>query len=169
MIRTAQMSDIEDLSELAQRTYAEAFGHSFLPEDLAAHLQKHLSPENFACLIEREVILVAEIEGELVGYVQFGAADPSDTKCSEQELRRLYVDSAFQNQGTGTALIKAALDHPHLRGADTITLDVWEHNPGAQRFYQRHGFEIVGTRSFEVESGAPTSLDYIMIRRSTST
>jgi len=46
--------------------------------------------------------------------------------------------------------------------------DVWEHNHGAQRFYRRYGFEVVGTRAFEVESGAATSLDLVMMRRSTA-
>ena len=42
-----------------------------------------------------------------------------------------------------------------------IFLDVWEHNPGARRFYERYGFVVVGDRSFAVASGAETSLDLI--------
>jgi len=51
-----------------------------------------------------------------------------------------------------------------MEGTANIYLDVWEHNHGAQRFYRRYGFEVVGARSFEVESGAPTSLDLVMVR-----
>ena len=47
-----------------------------------------------------------------------------------------------------------------------IVLDVWEHNPAAQRFYARYGFEVVGARAFVVASGAETSRDLIMVRRS---
>ncbi len=59
----------------------------------------------------------------------------------------------------------AALDHPLLKDAAEVYLDVWEHNPGAQRFYRRYGFEVITTRRFEVASGAPTSLDLVMVRR----
>ena len=82
-----------------------------------------------------------------------------------EELRRLYVHPEFQNQGYGTALMDAALSHPGLNRAPSIFLDVWEHNHGAQRFYRRYGFEAIGTRTFEVESGTAASLDLVMVRR----
>ncbi len=58
----------------------------------------------------------------------------------------------------------AAHNHTEMAGA-AIDLDVWEHNLGAQRFYKRLGFEVVGTRVFEVESAGETSLDLVMVRR----
>jgi len=97
--------------------------------------------------------------------VQFGAAKPSAADENDQELRRLYVHPEFQNRGYGTLLMEAALRHPRMSGARSIYLDVWEHNLGAQRFYRRYGFKVIGTRAFEVESGAATSLDLIMARR----
>ena len=143
-----------------------AFGHSFTPEDLAAHLANNLAPANIARFIAEDVVLVAEAGGRLVGFVQFGTAGPEYAPQSsrDQELRRLYVRAESQNQGAGTLLMQAALAHPQLRHAPAIYLDVWEHNQGAQRFYRRHGFEVIGTRQFEVESGAETSLDLIMAR-----
>jgi hypothetical protein len=44
IIRQATLHDVEALSALARQTYADAFGHSMSPADLAAHLAKHLSP-----------------------------------------------------------------------------------------------------------------------------
>jgi diamine N-acetyltransferase len=80
-------------------------------------------------------------------------------------LRRLYVLSAFQNQGLGSKLLQAALEHPALKNAEHIYLDVWEHNHGAQRLYKRHGFAVIGQRKFMVASGAETSFDLIMVRQ----
>jgi ribosomal protein S18 acetylase RimI-like enzyme len=165
LIRPATPEDAPALSALAVETYTEAFGHSFTPEDLAAHLARYLSPEAFLRALKRDIILLAEAEGGLIGCAQFGDGEGG----GDQELRRLYVASDFQNRGVGGALMEAALAHPRMRGAPRILLDVWEHNPGAQRFYQRYGFEVVGTRAFEVESGAPTSLDLVMERRSAET
>ena len=170
LIRAARAEDVAALTDLAVATYTAAFGHSFTPEDLAAHVAQNLAPANIARFIAEDVVLVAEVAagagGGLVGFVQFGTAGPVYAPESErdQELRRLYVLAEFQNQGAGTLLMQAALAHPQLRHAPSIYLDVWEHNHGAQRFYRRHGFEVIGTRQFEVASGAETSLDLIMAR-----
>jgi ribosomal protein S18 acetylase RimI-like enzyme len=164
IIRQAQESDAKALSELAIKTYVDAYGHSFSDSDLAWHLEKHLSPSNFARTISEDIVLLAEIGGRIIGYVQFGAANTFSDRKEDRELRRLYVHPEFQNQGYGGSLMDAALRHPRMNDAESIYLDVWEQNPAAQRFYQRYGFEIVGTRRFEVKSGASTSLDLIMVR-----
>ena len=165
VIRKAQQSDIAALSEFAIKTYSAAFGHTFSDADLAAHLKRSLSPINFSRIIDDDVVLLAEVGDRIIGYVQFGAANSSSDDDKDQELRRLYVHPEFQNQGYGTSLMEAALRHPRMNGARRIYLDVWEHNHGAQRFYRRYGFDVIGTRPFEVESGAATSLDLIMVRR----
>ena len=171
LIRPGVADDVPAITDLAVTTYIAAFGHSFTPEDLAAHLAHNLAPTNVARFVAEDVVLVAEVAAEaamrLVGFVQFGTAGPEYTptdRC-DQELRRLYVLGEYQNQGAGTLLMEAALAHPQMQAAPAVYLDVWEHNHGAQRFYVRHGFEVIGTRRFEVESDAETSLDLIMVRR----
>lgn len=160
MIRSATSDDIPALTALAQATYTAAFGHSFLPDDLTAHLERELSEARFAQIVRDDTVLVAERDGQLIGYVQLGVTEVP----GQWELRRLYVRAEFQSQGVGSALMDAALSHPILPPDAPLVLDVWEHNPGAQRFYRRYGFEIVGTQSFEVASGRETSLDLLMVR-----
>jgi len=163
IIRQAQESDTEALSELAIKTYVDAYGHSFSDSDLAWHLEKHLVSSRFARIISEDIVLVAEIGGRIIGYVQLGAANTFSDRKEDRELRRLYVHPEFQNQGYGGSLMDAALHHPVMNDAVRIYLDVWEQNPAAKRFYQRYGFEVVGARRFEVRSGALTSLDLIMV------
>lgn len=167
IIRQAEHADIPELSALAIATYSDAFGYSFSASDLAAHLDKQLSPVAFSRILEEDIVLVAEEDSHIVGFVQFGTASifADVVSCNDEELRRLYVRSNFQNRGTGTLLMEAALEHPRLKNAKCIFLDVWEHNHGAQRFYKRYGFEVIGNRRFQVVSGAETSLDLIMVRR----
>lgn len=165
LIRPARRNEVVALSALAIETYSAAFGHTFSAADLAAHIAKHLTPNCFLRILDEDVVLVGDIEGRLVGYVQFGANTVGPSAGSrEMELRRLYVHSDLQNQRVGGLLMSSALDHPNLKDAERVCLDVWEHNRGAQRFYRRYGFEVVGTRAFQVASGAETSLDLIMVR-----
>ncbi len=173
VIRQAAKSDAQTLSALAQKTFSDAFGESMSAPDLAAHLEKNLSIAKIEQLLEQDTLLVAEIDGRMVGFVQFGKRDPS-TKLgtsfeqadsdTDQELRRLYVLREFQNRKIGAQLMNAALNHPRMKNAPRIFLDVWEHNHSAQRFYKRYGFQVIGARNFEVASGAETSNDLIMVR-----
>ncbi|MFN8423734.1 MAG: GNAT family N-acetyltransferase [Anaerolineae bacterium] len=170
-MRPAALPDAAPLSALAIATYRHAFAHSFSPEDLRSHLDRNLSPHAFAQILKHDVVLVADLSGRLVGYAQFGAALAAPTTQPprpDTELRRLYVHPDFQRRGIGTALMKAALSHPILATARLIALDVWVQNEGAQRFYRRHAFEPVGTRTFTVASGAETTPDIIMVRDNVS-
>jgi len=151
-------------------TYTEAFGQSFSPSDLAAHLERNLSAKNFERILDEDTVLVTEVDDHLVGFVQFGGADMGAEAVADndRELRRLYVHADFQNWGIGTRRMDAALAHPGLKAADRIILDAWEHHHGAQRFYAQPGFEVVGERKSLVKSGLETSLDLIMVRRRTA-
>ena len=166
IIRNAENKDIHALSHLAQTTYADAFGHSFLSSDLAAHLAYHLSPSRFRQILARDTILLADVDGYLVGFVQFGLADGYVQAHSDRDwaLHKLYVLADYQNRGIGSLLMEAALGQMEQEKAGRIFLDVWEHNPDAHRFYKRYGFRVIGEKQFAVASGAETSLDLIMVR-----
>ena len=59
-------------------------------------------------------------------------------------IQELYVDSFFQNQGIGAALIDYAIQE-----FDTRYLFVLEKNERAIRFYKRHGFSPTEERELE--------------------
>ncbi len=116
-------------------------------------------------MLEQDTFLVAETDGRMIGYVQFGKCGFAEANPEmDYEVRRLYVLAEFQNQGIGAQLMDAALNQPRMKNAPRIFLDVWEHNHGAQRFYERYGFQVIGAQRFEVASGEETSADLIMGR-----
>jgi len=167
IIRTAETTDIAALADLARRTFTDAFGHSVSAPDLASHLQNNLSDAYFRAAAAVDVFLLAEIDARPIGYAQFGAVEIPAPGLSpgDQELRRLYVEPAFQSRGIGRQLLDAALAHPRLKGAEQVFLDVWEENDGARRLYVRYGFTVVGAHTFAVASGAASTRDLIMVRR----
>src|SRR5262245_32390702 len=118
LIRTATLEEAPALAELARRTYADAFGGSMSAPDLAAHLEKNLSTEKIAEMLAADTFLLAEADGRMVGYVQFGRCDFEQAdQATDQELRRLYVLAEYQNRGVGTQLIEAALEQPGMKDA----------------------------------------------------
>ena len=167
LIRELEIGEIPALAELARRTFCDAFGHSLSASDLASHLQNNLSDAYFRAAAEADVFLIAEIDARPVGYAQFGAVEiPAPGRSpGDRELRRLYVEPAVQGRGIGRQLLDAALDHPRLKEATNVFLDVWDQNDGARRLYERYGFAVVGAHSFAVASGAASTRDLIMVRR----
>jgi ribosomal protein S18 acetylase RimI-like enzyme len=165
-IRQAKRQDMPKLSELAIRTYVEAFGSGFSPRDLSAHLEKNLSVKSFAGILCNDTVMVAENEARMVGYLQFGDARiPEANPGKDKEVYRLYVLSEFQNAGIGKSLMTTVLSQFSPSTVDRVFLDVWENNPSAISFYRRFGFQPVGKRPFQVASGAITGYDLIMVRK----
>lgn len=164
VIRQIEADDIPALAEFARWTYAIAFGGSFKSDDLEHHLRERLSDDYFGEAMHQDVFLIAEGPPGLVGFVQFGISHAETAAPGDQELRRVYVHPEFQSQGIGSSLIDAALEHPRLRNAPAIYLDVWEQNRRARALYERYGFAVVGSRKFVLASGEADDSDLIMVR-----
>lgn len=67
------------------------------------------------------------------------------------EVKELYVDHFFQDQGIGSKLLEYAIEN-----YDVKFLWALEKNPEAIRFYERHGFKLSGEKKFE--EGTPEYL-----------
>lgn len=62
----------------------------------------------------------------------------------DEEIKKLYVDCFFQNQGIGAELIEFAKTNASARFLWAV-----EKNTAAIRFYEAHGFHRTGRREFE--------------------
>ena len=82
----------------------------------------------------------------LIGYVTACPAHlpHPDVAPGDGEVQRLYILRGHQGGGRGTLLLRTALEWLERDGPRTLWIGVWSENYGAQRFYARHGFEIVG-------------------------
>jgi ribosomal protein S18 acetylase RimI-like enzyme len=89
-------------------------------------------------------VLVAEVAGELAGYVRLGRATPLRASDHVLAIDGLAVDPPRQQQGVGRALLDAAVDEARRRGARRLTLRVLACNDGALRLYRRAGFVVEG-------------------------
>jgi len=164
-VRPAEPGDIPALADLARRTWTDAFGWSVSDADQAAELETQRSPAYFEEALRAYTILVAEQEGRMVGYVQFGDVEIAgvDAGPGDQELHRLYVDTELHGGGVGRTLMDAALAHPRLVSAARIYLQVWHRNERAIRLYESLGFGVVGTTTFRIGVGELAE-DLVMLR-----
>lgn len=72
---------------------------------------------------------------------------------NKTEISQLYIHTDYQGIGIGTEMLSRAKEQSDGR----LTLYTFEVNENAQRFYHKHGFNIIG-RGFENEENLPDIL-----------
>lgn len=98
-----------------------------------------LSPRTLLWMIcHSACLLVAEREGECVGYVEWRWVRRG------AHIGRLAVDPLVQGQGIGGRLLAEALQRMWQRGVRRVTLNTQEDNLRSQRLYARFGFHPTG-------------------------
>ncbi|MBC7899551.1 MAG: GNAT family N-acetyltransferase [Saprospiraceae bacterium] len=165
-IRQATPDDAKLLTELSYTTFWDAFAHhpKNAPSDLAHYMCQAFSLEQIIEELNdtKNLFLLAEIEGELAGYAKliFDNIEPGIAAEKPVELSRLYSHQKFLGKGVGQALMSACFENAKDKGCDVMWLGVWEFNPRAQRFYEKHGFYEVGKHTFQL--GADPQTDLLM-------
>lgn len=106
---------------------------------------------------EDAVFLVAESEGELVGFC--GALVVLD----EADILNVAVKVSRQGKGIGKLLIENLIDKMQKAGVTAVHLEVRESNQRAISLYERMGFKKISIRKGYYE--APTEDGIIMCRR----
>ena len=88
------------------------------------------------------VVLVAEREGEVVGYTYAGVEgrDYMSLRGPAGVLYDIVVDPAHRGEGIGRMLLDAALVALEARGAPRAVLSTADRNEAAQRLFARAGF-----------------------------
>ena len=160
--REGTPDDAALMSRLGKQTFVETFGHLYTPENLAAFLDNH-SEEKWRGELSNPAfaIRIAEDSGEAAGFAKVGPPSlPFEPTGPTAELRQLYVLKPWHGVGIAHALMDWVIAEAKRRGAGQLYLSVFVDNHRARRFYDRYGFEAVGTYDFMV--GTHADLDIIM-------
>jgi ribosomal protein S18 acetylase RimI-like enzyme len=96
-----------------------------------------------------EDVLVAELDGTVVGYVKLRRPTALSAHRHVLQVGGLAVDPAVQRRGVGRALVVAAIEEARRRGARRLTLHVLATNHGARALYAHCGFAVEGVRRGE--------------------
>ncbi|WP_319432468.1 GNAT family N-acetyltransferase [Mycobacterium sp. RTGN5] len=171
VVGVAAVGDVDEIAELAAATFPLACPPSVPPDDVAAFIAAHLSPERFGDFLSdpSRTVLAARDGGRIVGYAILvdGVGDDTDVAAAVTirpavELSKLYVLADSHGSGVAAALMAAAVDRAVASGAHCLWLGVNQNNERAQRFYIKNGFTIAGTKTFTL--GAHTEHDFVMVR-----
>lgn len=165
-VTTADGGDAGELAAVAAVTFPLACPQGVAVEDISAFIATHLSAERFAEYLANvdRVVLTATAAGRIVGYAMLiqGSADAEPSRMAGVELSKIYVLPDHHGTGAAAALMQSGIDWAARTGAQSVWLGVNQKNDRAQRFYRKHGFDVTGTRTFQL--GNRTECDYVMAR-----
>jgi ribosomal protein S18 acetylase RimI-like enzyme len=158
-VRPAGAADAALLHVLARETFPLACPPTTTPEAIAEFIVLHLSADSFRGYLSdatRE-ILVGEVDGQAAGYVLLHAHEPHDADVAAAvtvrpiiELSKCYVLADFHGAGVASALVDTGIARARASGFAAMWLGVNQENVRANRFYEKMGFRLVGTKRFLV-------------------
>ncbi|MFI6420789.1 GNAT family N-acetyltransferase [Streptomyces sp. NPDC050842] len=91
-----------------------------------------------------EDYLVAEVAGEVVGYIRLALPTPLAATAHVRQIQGLVVAESARGRGVARALLRAAVERARAEGARRITLRVLGHNAPARALYASEGFAVEG-------------------------
>ena len=170
-VTPATESDLDDLADVAARTFPLACPPSATADNVTAFIVAHLSRARFADYLRDadRIVLTARDHARIVGYAMLvrGVVDDVDVQRAVPdrpavELSKCYVLPDAHGAGASMALMTAVLEQSRAAGAACTWLGVNQENQRAQRFYAKHGFRVTGTKTFRLGGGLEQ--DYVMVR-----
>jgi len=137
-IRRATPEDAERLAAVYRSAYAEnrELGFPAKAESATAAEVREW--------IESATVLVAAVEGTVVGGVRLERTDGDRAK-----LSRLGVHEDWKGEGLGGRLVDATEARARDRGAAVLRLTTPGEHPYLPAFYRRRGYERTGTYPLE--------------------
>lgn len=159
--------DIETLQKISRQTFTETFGSQNTAEDLAKFLNEEYDFDKLKAEVENpeSFYYFCYFEDELAGYLKLniGLAQTEADYPEALEIQRIYVLREYQGQKIGLAMMQHALAVAKKLKKPQVWLGVWENNFKAQAFYQKFGFEKVGSHDFVL--GDDIQTDYILMKK----
>jgi ribosomal protein S18 acetylase RimI-like enzyme len=151
MIRKATYEDATAIARVHVGTWRTAYA-GIVSDDYLASLSeaKRITSWQQQLRDGRTIILVAEENKEIIGFVSAGRSRNHDG-ADDSEIYAIYVLARYAGRGVGSSLLAAMEDSLPL--SPTTTLWVLRDNPRAIQFYERFGYRPDGAQK-EIRLGA---------------
>ena len=141
-IRRAKEEDAEAIGRILYEVHAV---HSAIRPDLFLPGRRKYDEAQVKELIQRTPVLVAEDEGDVLGYAVCFLQETEGGSMAAHKtlyLDDLCVDKTSRKQGVGRRLFAAVEALAREQGCYDLTLNVWEGNSSALKFYQSLGLKV---------------------------
>jgi [ribosomal protein S18]-alanine N-acetyltransferase len=123
-IRSAELSDVPAALNIAQQAPAAS----------------HWTAEQYRGLIAQGVVLVAERENKICGFIA------AQIRAGDWEIGNVAVEKEYLRQGIASLLVGEIMKRARIGKASEVILEVRESNHAARSLYEKMGFRRQGIR-----------------------
>lgn len=165
LIEPATLGDARRVAQIHVLAWQAAYV-GIAPDEYLAALSIDKRETMWREAIEKRVpeLLLARVEGDVVGWIAFGASRDKGASEGSGEIWALYVDPAHWSGGVGRGLLQRARERLSERGFASTSLWVLAENARALRFYEAAGFTLDpgSAQLFELAGRQVRELRYAM-------
>ena len=134
-IRKAEQKDISAIQHVAEKSWHHTY-KKLIPQKVQEQfIRNAYSDEMMQKRLERSILIVAEEEGEIIGFAN------GFTNSEKAELSAIYLLPEAQGRGIGTRLLDAVI--AELEGYQELCVEVEKGNETGEKFYEARGFNFV--------------------------
>jgi diamine N-acetyltransferase len=164
-IQPLTIADADELLFISKTTFITAFGHQNNAADMEQYITEAFTQQKMLAELDNRcsAFFFALVNNQTAGYLKLNWDDAqSDGQLGKQglEIERIYVLAEFQGQHIGKLLVDHAVNFCRQQNKAFVWLGVWTKNQKAIQFYQKNGFNIVGSHPFLL--GQDPQTDYLM-------
>nr|WP_297784536.1 GNAT family N-acetyltransferase [uncultured Allomuricauda sp.] len=164
LFRECVTTDLDTLVQISKSTFTAAFEKDNDPDDFQAYIQEAFHPDKLKKeLADKNSLFHFVFDDEkMVGYfkLNIGTAQTDVYDPNALEIERIYVLGDHQGKKIGSWMLQEITSMAKGLGKEYIWLGVWEHNPKAISFYQRHGFSKFGEHPYYI--GQDKQTDWLL-------
>ena len=147
MIRKASKEDIQRIIELLHQV--NMVHHVIRPDLFKPHTTKYDEQELETMLGDDSKPIFVFDDEMVLGYAFCQVFEVTNNQLLE-DIKTLYIDDICVDENArgkhvGKALYEHVLEYARSIGCNNITLNVWEGNEPAQRFYRDMGMQVQKT------------------------
>jgi ribosomal protein S18 acetylase RimI-like enzyme len=150
----AQMSDSVLLAEIGSISFIQSHGHSAAAADIENYVNEKFSEVAIQQELSQHenIFHIIYHEGQPAGYskIIFNSPAPGINIDPVTKLERIYLLENFYDLHLGHTLLQFNIELSKQHEQKGIWLYVWKNNTRAVRFYEKHGFEIIGSHDFKL-------------------
>jgi len=140
IVRRGRVEELDRLEEVYREAYR---GLEEYADTTTFRIRNYL---NWLYSGEPEGFFVAEVAGQVVGFVSIHAQWWDKRLGETGEIHEICVHPRWKGKGVGRRLIETAIAYARRRGRRYVSLWVGERNWHARRWYRSLGFEECGVQ-----------------------
>lgn len=155
-IRQAKVGDAKGIAGVHVRTWQFSYKGQipdFYLDSLTIEKRAKSWEKNLKSLGKKVKAIVAEADGNIVGWCTYGASRDEDATKESGELHGIYVLPKYMGKGVGSALMDKALADLRLDGHKGATLWVLDSNTKTRKWYESRKWEVEGKTKVDQRDG----------------